>query len=331
MVRLGLVGEKGMVEMASYIQRVKATKGYVEENVEGMKKEEENRGNKKREEEEKTGRECDVSLAPVPLKQEVFQPTDTTAEWIEDKNCPNGWFTRQGGRQEKCFKDTKSGKVFNSRMEAVRSLMRAGRMEEAEQMKEGLEDDGWQTNQTLPEGWMLKKQMDENGKLKRTFYLTSNMEMASSVGGIIALISKKPDQYSESVVASFKARNGMNWQEDEALPKGWTYASVERAHASGTQRNLLTLMAPTGKFFCSTSRALKNCFEMGAPQEEMEGLKKFLVTREGWFVSQFLPPGWFSKKRKGHSFRFLGPTFDIVESSVSMVVHLRKEGYDKEV
>ena len=344
-MRLGLMDEKRMVEMAFYIQKVKATNGKVGENVEGITREEEKedtnkeaekkKKNEKTEEEEESenGGECVASSAI--LKQEVSEQTDTkfdpTGEWKEDEGCPTGWLTRQGGRQEKCFKDIKSGKVFNSRLEAVRSLIRAGRMEEADLMKRGLKADGWQTNQNLPEGWMLKRHMDDNGKLKRTYYLTSKMEMASSVGGMIALIAKNPDQYSKSVVASFKAHNGMNWQEDKVLPKGWTFASVERPHASGTQRNLLTLMAPTGKFFCSTSQALKNCFETGAPLEEMEELKKFLVSREGWFVSKFLPPGWFCKKRKGHSFRFLGPTFDIVQSSVSMVVHLRQEGYGDEV
>ena len=326
MLRLGLVDEKRMVQMASYIQRMKTVEGKVE-TIKGERDDEK----------EENGRECGRASS-IPLKQEVFEQKDSkfdqmavSSEWIKDESCPNGWLLRQGERHEKCFKDTKSGKVFKTRLEALRSLIREGRVEEVELMKEGLKVDGWKTTDSLPEGWMLKRRMDEAGKLKRTYYLTSNMEMASSVGGIIALIAKNPDQYSDSVVASFKAQNGMNWKEDDALPKGWTFARVERPHVSGSQRNLLTLMAPNGKFFCSTSQALKNCFEAGAPQEEMEGLKKFLVAKEGWIVNKFLPPGWFSKKRKGHSFRFLGPTFDIVESAISMVAHLRQGGYEEEV
>ena len=308
MVRLGLMDDKRMLQMASYIQRVKATKGKLGEYAEGTKREEERgdlkkgaeeeeekgEGTQGREEESKNGRDCVTSMAAVPLKQEAFQQIDTTMEWVEDSSCPNGWLTRQGGRHKKCFKDTKSGKVFNTRIEAVRSLIRRDRMKEAEQMKEGLEDDGWKTNE-------YDKKFIPN---------------------ILSEAKAKQDPPKK-----VKVKGNSKWKTSPGLPPDWKW----KTYKTDPDRERRMLLSPEQKRYLSIYSALRQMQQVEGKKEEVAILSR-LLTKDGWFSTELLPTGyWLKQKRSERSFLSLTPAFEQLRTMRELFDHLRCEGHSEEM
>ena len=253
--------------------------------------------------------------------------SELSTEWLSDPSLPPGWSSQEGHLTGKALKDSK-GQHFSGRMDALRCLLRAGRMEELEMVKESLAIEGWRTDEALPQGWM-KRDTFKDGKVRRTNYMTPRFETASSVGAAILIMKNSPDSYSEEIINKFKSQNGMNWQQQEGLPAGWTCASVEGAHGSMLKK----YMSSDGKFFNSSTQAAKYLQDNQGAPDDMEAIKSCLIS-DGWFTTSYLPFGWFlrrkTKERVNSGFHYLTPSFDRIKSSSLMLVHLRQEGYGEE-
>ncbi len=70
-------------------------------------------------------------------------------------------------------------------------------------------------------------------------------------------------------LSRFRSQNGQSWQEEDCLPLGWTFTPVAR---------------PNGI-------VMGHLHEAEGTQEEVETMQKFML-KEGWFTTEFLPPGF---------------------------------------
>ena len=127
---------------------------------------------------------------------------------------------------------------------------------------------------------------------------------------------------SRKILKSVKSSRGdLNWQVDECLPLGWTFALV---HSSQFDIPLKKLKSPEGQFFNSVVQAIQYLHRVAGREEEFENMKKFLA-KEGWFTTNFLPKGfWLRQKRSEKSFYSLSASLEQFRTMRPLFVHLRK-------
>ena len=103
----------------------------------------------------------------------------------------------------------------------------------------------------------------------------------------------RENNYTEEEMNKFKEGNGLQWKTDEDLPDGWRYG----IYHNFKQGQLKNYMDPNGKFYGSIAQILKYFLEVDPNGEDMEKTKKYLL-KDGWFVTDLLPPGWYMKQKK---------------------------------
>jgi len=244
--------------------------------------------------------------------------------WKEDGTVPKGWkyAIPEGECFGKKFKDP-SGKFFPSRLEAMRSMMKNNETmdnNDLDIMKEGLVSDGWSTNESLPSGWFCRK---IGGTKSSKQYVTRNLEIVDKMETVIKHM--RDNNYSEEEMNRFLEGNGLQWKTDEDLPDGWRYGIYNNVK----QGQLKNYMDPSGKFYGSIAQILKYFLEVDPHGADMEKTKKYLL-KDGWFVTDLLPPGWYIKQKKSeHGFYYLTPTFDKFHATTTAIQHLKDLKWDE--
>ena len=117
------------------------------------------------------------------------------------------------------------------------------------------------------------------------------------------------------------SRGELNWQADECLPTGWTFALV---HSTQFDVPLKKLKSPEGQFFNSVVQAIQQLYGEAGKEEELENMKRFMV-KEGWFTTDFLPKGfWLRQKRSEKSFYSLSACLKQFRTMRPLFAHLRE-------
>ena len=116
-------------------------------------------------------------------------------------------------------------------------------------------------------------------------------------------------------------RGDLNWQQDECLPSGWTFALV---YSPQFDIPLKKLKSPGGQFFNSVVQAIQHLHGQPDKKEEFEQMKKFLI-KEGWFTTEFLPKGfWLRQKRSEKGFYSLSANLEQFRTMRPLFNHLRE-------
>ena len=257
------------------------------------------------------------------------KPKYNSLEWNEeDRTIPAGWKSAISEDGQFVFgqklKDP-SGRMFHGKLDALRNMIKNNNMyskDDINVMRKGLLHDGWMMKDSLPEGWMIRRVQMSDAKAQRFAYLTPTYEMLYKFERVISFM--KENNYSEEEIANFKSKNGLNWHTDEDLPTGWTFAifTTER------QGKLKRFMDPQGKFWNSASQAIKNCFNENPHGETVRQFRKYLLNKDGWFETEYLPTGWIMRqKRSEKGFYFLSNDYEKFNTSKAMYKHLREHKY----
>ena len=84
----------------------------------------------------------------------------------------------------------------------------------------------------------------------------------------------------------------LKWKQDEDLPTGWMFKYSKSGYKVYINEN--------GKFFGSMSSVQRYMFNTNYSAEDLQ-LGKAVLMKQGWQISEFLPPGWLYKTVSYHS------------------------------
>ena len=266
--------------------------------------------------------EKEANLTPDSHELPNVRPKNSLL-WKEDGTVPLGWkyAIPEGECFGKKFKDP-GGKFFPSRLEAMRSMIKNESIDndDLDIMKKGLVSDGWSTDESLPTGWFCRQ---IKGTRASKQYVTRNLEIVDKMETVIKHM--RDNDYSEEEMNKFKEGNGLQWKTDEDLPDGWRYGIYHNVK----QGQLKNYMDPSGKFYGSIAQILKYFLEVDPNGEDMEKTKRYLL-KDGWFVTDLLPEGWYMKQKKSeHGFYYLTPTFEKFHATATAIQHLKDLKWDE--
>ena len=118
-----------------------------------------------------------------------------------------------------------------------------------------------------------------------------------------------------------KRESDDSWIEDhESLPQGWKY-KISFGPLGGQSKILL----PSGEMFLSRVKALLFIMKKGYDPEDIRKLRQSL-NKEGWLVSQYLPPEWLFKRCKTgrNEYNFLSPDGEILTSRKNLIDFMKR-------
>ena len=232
------------------------------------------------------------------IKDEESKPLKKLKrDWQDnDPNLPDGWQWSKG-KDAVHFKSP-SGEIFRGRQEAIKSLMDNNSKEaDIALMIKGLASDGWAENDSLPHGWMIRQVKKERFRDKNkvsgmrteiwTEYLTDKMFLLVRMEALMSYM--KENGYGTDDMDRLK---NLKWTPDEDLPTGWMF----KYNKSGYK----VYINSGGKFFCGMSSVQRHMLNTNYSAEDLE-LGKAVLLKQGWKMSEFLPPGWLYKTVSYHS------------------------------
>ena len=288
----------------------------------------------------------------IPNKSTRITPEDFS--WISGSpTVPKGWKlaldpTNPTLVQQRVL--SPDGRHFRSRRTALEHMLAASFTEEqVEEMREGLQFEGWHGNENLPPKWKLKiKPSLYKPKYPRNVILSETGRMFDGIKHAILYMKSSKEFSSEDVVKVKKLhkirnnrirensdtskptnklkRNDDNqaWVLDEtSLPPGWQVAADPKV--AGKQ----IIRSPTGQQFGSRASALRHMVRNGFCKEEVEQMRLGL-RKEGWEVHPKLPKGWrLRAKRSGDKIKrqVMTPRGTCFESPKRAVDFMQKFGY----
>ena len=223
--------------------------------------------------------------------------------WEEgDETLPDGWLMRRAeGKSEMEFILSPEGEQHRSRSVAYQSLCRSNADQAIiDAMRSKLHCEGWETNDLLPPGWVLKKTFegtDKNGRLIVNIkFLSVEGRMFESVKEANMFMDSMPD-YTKGDQENIRKiqqrihKDAVSRREDwvvdtETLPRGWKKRSTEKQEF---------IMRPDGRQFRSRLAALQTLIRERCPHEDIFSMMSVLH-HEGWTQDTLLPVNWFFKK-----------------------------------
>ena len=280
--------------------------------------------------------------------------------WKTEDKMPNGWMVNYQG--ERKFIKGPSTRVFAGKRVALQFMMKNTFSEDDIQaMKNSMEDDGWQTSEDLPHGWIFKLDRSYRSKdLPRPLFLSSEGEVFRSVLAAIKSMESS-EKYNEQNIETLnnfmiktvakcrrlwvkKNENVQknNYEEDTqnmsvdneaasnsalCLPEGW------KTIKSGYHDYVIS---PEGDKFNSSRMALIEMVRRGISEDEVVTMRQSM--RE-WTSHEHLPKGWMYKvvhkkreeKREGIECMFLTETGEWIRGGTRAVQKLEKESCDEDV
>ena len=227
-----------------------------------------------------------------PMAEKEVAEAAAEEEWKEDSSVPKGWLSKLTSRGTwenvtgKSFRDPE-GRVYASRVEAIRQLAAGGAgQEQLAGMRRGLVEDGWQEVDYLPTGWMIRESLNTK-KIPVRVYLTPQLQILKTLSDVIrSMKDTGVDEEQRMKALSHK------WTQDDDLPKGFLYC-LNNAFSRSDQ-TFRSYMTAEGKYYASLFHLLRSLNSSGANPEALEAARAVLV-KQGWVVSEFLPPGWLFK------------------------------------
>ena len=223
------------------------------------------------------------------------QKTKLSFDWKEDLSLPAGWKSK-GGVNCKYFLSPQGDRQFSGRRLALQYMIQKGHSEQDKRkMREGMDQEGWQTSQLLPQGWILKE-YESRGK-NSTFLLTREGHLFKSCKNAVdylKLNSQYDDQDIENVLKIYKdvsnkqRKNEVNWVQSETLPEGWKI----RIPPGSSEKKFF--LSPDGQSFSSRRLALQFMIQSNCSQDEIEQMRKSME-EDGWKTSDNLPEDWIYK------------------------------------
>ena len=281
--------------------------------------------------------------------------------WREDPNLPPGWMVGEGkknGKEKQTTKRFTSEQYVNlgSVKASVKHLLvHAAEAELARFLNTFLlrgqsEVVEWVAAPLLPAPWRVARTtavsfglliISPDGSTfcqwntcKEFLEKTGEMDgqMVERVGRFITRLTGGKAKAKSDVggrSAGGSRASDKSWIVEPGLPEGWKVCISDDGH--NASRPIRSFQAPDGKFFPSVAGVLRLLLASEGRAEEMAAFQAYMVARDGWRTSEFLPPGWFYRqKRTENGFTFLNQLFEHFRTNSALVEHLRQEGFGEE-
>ena len=284
-------------------------------------------------------------------KQEIdnFKERGITTKFRKTDGLPPDWMsasltseTKTGTIKRETFLSP-NGVFFNNRAKAIKYMIDNEFEESHIQVMKSLlvNQDGWQVDENLPEGWM-EKQMSVT-----TAFLSPTWETFTSKIAVIAFMNnqgldidviKKTEKYlyagkSPPTMSNKREASGsqeqavpptkkiktdkaiLDWKPDSSLPSGWLSArdSDNNIHISNSK----------GDTFSSRIEAMRAMIETKQSPDDIFKMWKSLDA-EGWVCDEdYLPPGWRRKHSDdSETHTYLSPLMEVIESTKAFLDHI---------
>ena len=239
-------------------------------------------------------------------------------QWISDALLPldSGFMIkRSSSRNAKTFIKTPDGHVFDSRRKLLQEMMINGSYPQYYgHMYQGLLQDGWAINDSLPEGWLYKyNKSGSDNFLDQSFNLfktrrSAREKILETHGNFSAALKRFDDQtvkreptaasssdeMSNTLSLDYPQQQHVDNNEAVTLPKGFRFDN-------STQM----IICPGGNHYNSRVEAFQQmCFS----QQNSEEIKTDMFDKlifEGFQAHELLAPGWIYKQDDNYQVSFL--------------------------
>ena len=204
----------------------------------------------------------------------------------EDPYLPDGWktgwrmmdgFAKDSGSKIRVFWDP-YGKFCYSRANALKMMTAEldSPSEDIEQMKKGLNEDGWIIKKGLPEGWRMKIEKDS-----RKLFMDRNFKVHRKLrSGTQEIIT---GEYSDKELSEWMTRfvlpikgissDEIKWHHNDLVPSDWRVGTCRSKSRFG-----LIVIKPDGLLIQSKHIIHEAIENSNLRQNEKEGFRKALVT-----------------------------------------------------
>ena len=220
--------------------------------------------------------------------------------WEIDKRLPEGWkVKRYGGvtAGDRIFVMDPNGAQFAGKRKALLHMIENSYSEEDIQaMKLCMGDEGWNSSEHLPEGWIWRydRTYDPTKKSKPSivFLSSEGFLLRSSIAAIKFMeTSNSYDDENIQLFNVFVMEASTVWRKmkvedsttDLSLPEGW------KSRVSGAQ---VFVVSPEGEQYNSSRLALMEMVKRGLSEED---LRRFRESMSEWKLSELLPTDWMYK------------------------------------
>ena len=241
-----------------------------------------------------------------------------------------------------------NGTIFQNRISAIKYMIdNHFEKSEIEKMCSLLKkQDGWESDENLPQGWMKKrtlsatiylsptwetfrskhhvlKDMKNNGYDEKVIQKTEKyLYTSGQIKELLKKGNKREPLMDEAYPSSQKKikldKEVLDWKPDSTLPSGWL-----TAHDSN---NKVLISNSQGDTFSSRIEAIGSMISNQQSPEEIYQMWSGLHV-EGWFCDEVnLPAGW-RRKQITHaikSYNYLSPLMEVIKSSEALLEHMEK-------
>ena len=200
-------------------------------------------------------------------------------------------------------------------------------------MRKALSLDGWLKEESLPEGWRVKRFSKNNlafvtdrgnllrSQLEAINYISTHLD--SYTMSEIDQIKKYMTEIKDWVKPKKKPKKLKLWKEDQCLPEGWNL----RTKISGNRSNL-EVKSPDGEKFSDFKSVYQHLTKAGR-KEAVLLLEKLLS--EGYVTNPSLPEGWLVKNTGARLVSILTTEGLELKSYKAALEHIQADdGYDEE-
>ena len=279
----------------------------------------------------------------------------------DDESIPLGWKSRFGGSKQ--FFLSPDGQAFSSRRACMEFMIKKNfEVDEIEEMRGCLVNEGWETNPALPENWLYKKGSNtrEKGGAQYSYTFVTHLgEKLMSIRAAIEYMYKNsPEKTQDIRKLSTLSRQGFNvirvikdpkskktkseqllkdcdepsiqdkpldanWLEDESLPEGWRLRRVHQRWFGEVEIFLTTSNKIITSRYVAIDHMVKNNYELKDIIRMRSGLKRL-----GWEEDEKLP-GFLVKKCGSHreKNKFYTPENQRIEGFTKLLEHLLEQGW----
>ena len=187
---------------------------------------------------------------------------------------------------------------------------------------------GWKEAEFLPPGWLYRKSSITgtiNPSRKSSFsYRTREGVVLSSLKSVVTYMVDH--SYPGDQVETFKENSKLiNFRDDESLPAGWKFGTVDAGRGQGTTMH--KYLSPGGDIFNNRATAVKFMIGNNDSEDAINKMKAGLL-QDGWSFDDQLPSQWMIKVDKSKKATYLSPTFDTLRNNGLVLNYMEIKGYE---
>ena len=262
-------------------------------------------------------KECEVEVLPEVSQKKIAKNVDEFYQVY-----PPGWKFYVMKNGEKSFERIVSndGTVLRGKRAALAYMVKNNyRSEEKEKLEKSLQKDGWYQHPSLPGDWLYK-----NSSRGPIFSNEKGVRLESTNKAVEYLTRTGKAAFSQKL-ETFGSPN-QNWIDDpETYPSGWKYIQIPIFSSS---RNMVKIKTSTGETFKGKRAALEFMIKNKYSQEDVEKVRKSLIS-DGWSYESTLPPNWlYRKKTAERRFSFINEHGVLMKRS-DAISHFKNIGDSK--